>query len=55
MIARTIKHSGGDIEVICNYQSAETSAWDVASLKKRYGYQMVFPAPAAPGIARVAL
>jgi beta-lactamase superfamily II metal-dependent hydrolase len=54
-IARTLKHSGGDIEIICNYQSPETSAWDLASLKKRYGYQMVFPAPAEPGIARVAL
>lgn len=54
-VARTVRHSGGGIEVVCNYQSDETSAWNVAALKQRYGYEMVFPAGGEPGIAKIAL
>jgi hypothetical protein len=54
-IARTVRHSGGHFEFVCNYQSAETSAWNLAALKQHYDYEMVFPAGGAPGIARVAL
>ena len=54
-IARTVRNSGGGIEIVCNYRSAETSAWNVAALKQHYGYEMLFPAEVEPGIARVAL
>jgi len=45
----------GHFEFVCNCQSAETSAWNLAALKQHYDYEMVFPAGGAPGIARVAL
>jgi hypothetical protein len=54
-IARTIRHSGGRIEIVCNYRSEQTTAWDVSALKKRYGYKLIFPTEDEPGIARVDL
>jgi beta-lactamase superfamily II metal-dependent hydrolase len=54
-IARTLRNSGGGIELVCNYQSPQTSAWDQAALKAYYGYEMAFPIGGEPGLARVAL
>jgi hypothetical protein len=54
-IARTLRNSGGGVQLVCNYQSAETSAWDQTALKEHYGYEIAFPASGEPGLARVAL
>jgi hypothetical protein len=53
-IARTVRHSGGDIEIVCNYRSDEASVWDSTSLKRHYRYEIVFPADEL-GIASVEL
>jgi hypothetical protein len=54
-IARTLRHSGGGVELVCNYRSAQTSAWDLAELKQHYGYEMAFPEDGETGLMRVAL
>jgi hypothetical protein len=54
-IARTVKNSGGRTELVCNYESAQTSTWNLPALKRHYDYEMVFPAGGEPGIVRVAL
>ena len=53
-IARTLLHSGGGIELVCNYHTAQTGAWDIAELKEHYGYRMRFP-EAGEGLTRVEL
>lgn len=42
-LARTVKHGGGDIELVFNYDSTLTSKWDVRALKNRFGYATRFP------------
>jgi beta-lactamase superfamily II metal-dependent hydrolase len=54
-IARTLRNSGGCIELVCNYQSPQTSVWDQAELKEYYGYEISFAVGGEPGLARVAL
>ena len=54
-IARTVKHGGGGIELVFNYESAPTSKWDVGGLKNRFGYTTTYPEPAAAGMIRTEL
>lgn len=42
-IARILLHGGGNPELIFNYRSEETEAWDDASLHQRYGFAVRFP------------
>jgi hypothetical protein len=54
-IARTIKHGGGDIELVFNYESTHTSKWDIEGLKNRYGYSTSYPTDGEQGTVRVEL
>jgi len=54
-IARTVKHGGGDIELIFNYESAHTSKWDVRRLKNRFGYATIYPEEDEVGMIRTEL
>jgi beta-lactamase superfamily II metal-dependent hydrolase len=54
-IARTVKHGGGDIELVFNYESTGTSKWDVGGLKHRFGYATIYPEANAGGMIRTEL
>ena len=54
-IARTVKHGGGNIELIFNYESTHTSKWDVGGLKNRYGYSTIYPDANTVGMIRTEL
>ncbi|OAP48926.1 hypothetical protein [Sinorhizobium americanum] len=54
-IARTVKHGGGDIELIFNYETAHTSKWDVAKLKNHFGYSTTYPKNDEAGMIRTEL
>jgi beta-lactamase superfamily II metal-dependent hydrolase len=54
-LARTVKHAGGDIELVFNYESSQTSKWDVRALKTRFEYDTRYPATDEPGMIRTEL
>jgi beta-lactamase superfamily II metal-dependent hydrolase len=54
-LARTVKHGGGDIELVFNYETTHTSKWNVSGLKNRFGYAPVYPAAAEAGMIRTEL
>lgn len=54
-LARTVKHAGGDIELIFNYASEQARAWDIKALKTRYGYDVVYPREGEEGLRRIEL
>lgn len=54
-IARTIKHGGGNIELVFNYVSTHTSRWDVESLKNHFGYATTYPEDNEAGMIRTEL
>jgi hypothetical protein len=54
-IARTVKHGGGDIDLVFNYASTHTSKWDVGGLKDRFGYVTIYPEANAAGMIRTEL
>lgn len=54
-IARTVKHGGGDLELVFNYESAHTSKWDIGGLKNRFGYETSYPDAGTAGMIRTEL
>jgi beta-lactamase superfamily II metal-dependent hydrolase len=54
-LARTVKHAGGDIELVFNYESTHTSKWDVKGLKTRFGYSTRYPNDDEAGMIRTEL
>lgn len=52
-LARTVKHAGGGIELIFNYASEQSLAWDRKELKTHYGYETVYPREGEEGVRRV--
>lgn len=54
-VARTVKHAGGDIELVFNYESTHTSKWNVRGLKTRFGYRTLYPATTEAGMIRTEL
>lgn len=54
-LARTVKHSGGDVELVFNYETQQTSAWNVRGLKDKFRYTTRFPAAATAGLTRTEL
>jgi beta-lactamase superfamily II metal-dependent hydrolase len=54
-LARTVKHAGGDIELVFNYESTHTSKWNVRGLKTRFGYTTRYPAATEAGMIRTEL
>jgi beta-lactamase superfamily II metal-dependent hydrolase len=54
-LARTVKHAGGDIELVFNYESTHTSKWNVRGLKNRFGYTTLYPAANEAGMIRTEL
>ena len=55
LIARTVKHGGGDIELVFNYESTHTAKWDVRGLKSRFGYETIYPEANTAGMIRTNL
>jgi hypothetical protein len=51
-IARTVKHSGGGIELRFNYEGEYTSPWNEDSLKAHYGYDVIYPCAGENGFLR---
>jgi beta-lactamase superfamily II metal-dependent hydrolase len=54
-LARTVKHAGGDIELIFNYASERSLAWDRKELKTHYGYKTVYPQDGEDGLRQTEL
>ena len=54
-LARTVKHAGGEIEIVFNYRSAYTTKWDLNRLKNHFGYTTRYPMVSEPGIIRTDL
>jgi hypothetical protein len=54
-IARILKHAGGGIELLFNYDSQYTSRWNVRQLKTRYGYETAYPKAGEKGLLRTDL
>lgn len=52
-LSRTVKHAGGNVEIVFNYASEQNAAWNVPKVKNHYGYQTVFPAQGQDGMIRV--
>jgi beta-lactamase superfamily II metal-dependent hydrolase len=49
-MARTVKHSGGDTELVFNYDSEETAQWNAKQLKTRYGFETRYPSADHAGL-----
>jgi beta-lactamase superfamily II metal-dependent hydrolase len=54
-VARVIKYGGERPELIFNYRSSETLAWDNPRWQHRHGYQTSYPSPAEDGIVAIEL
>ena len=54
-LARTVKHAGGGIELIFNYSSEQSRAWDRRELKTHYNYMTVYPRDGEEGLTRIEL
>jgi beta-lactamase superfamily II metal-dependent hydrolase len=54
-VARTVKHAGGDIELVFNYESVPTTSWNVKRLKNRFGYEALYPEDNEAGFKRTEL
>ena len=54
-IARTLVRSGGDVELVFNYESTQTSSWNVKRLKNRFGYETSYPEDNEVGFKRTEL
>jgi len=49
-VARVIKFGGPQPELLFNYQTQFSAIWENRSLKRRYGYSVVFPAAGGAGL-----
>jgi beta-lactamase superfamily II metal-dependent hydrolase len=54
-LARTVRHARGGIELIFNYSSEQSRAWDRRELKTHYNYMTVYPRDGEEGLTRIEL